>query len=52
MEGVTRSPSECGAVVQAFMECLRYTLTMSHDHSCDQKLADFLVQDQVGSEKI
>lgn len=45
-ESVLRSPSECNAVVRAFMECLRYTLTADLHHALKREdLLNYLLDE-------
>ena len=47
-ERVQNSPSECSAVVAAFMECLRYCLLRSFNgHEPDATVQEYLIKEQV-----
>ena len=45
-EKVRVSPSELDAIVQAFMECLQYTVSQN---LTDPLITDFILNDEVGT---
>lgn len=52
-ERVLNSPSECSAVIAAFMECLRFCLLRDSDSDGpDVAVQEYLIKEQVGSNKI
>ena len=49
-ERVQNSPSECSAVIAAFMECLRFCLLRGFDDDgLDVALQEYLIKEQVRS---
>ena len=46
-EHVQNSPSECSAVIAAFMECLRFCLLHDFADSQNVTVQEYLIKDQV-----
>lgn len=51
-ERVQNSPSECSAIIVAFMECLRFCLLCGFDgDGPDMTVQEYLIKKQVGNKK-
>ncbi|XP_064628174.1 E3 ubiquitin-protein ligase listerin-like [Lineus longissimus] len=47
VEHIIQSPSDCSAVVRAYLECLRYCLMKTLETEDNKKLQDFFILDQL-----
>ena len=46
-ERVQNSPSECSAVITAFMECLKFCLLQEYGDGSNMEIREYLIKEQV-----
>lgn len=46
-ERVQNSPSECSAVITAFMECLKFCLLHEYGDGSNMEIQEYLIKEQV-----